>query len=154
MKIYIYIYIYIYILNRFSTLLVKDSFEFCKVLRDFSPVQEDSFTCLCDVKSLFTNVPSEEMIEICVDTLYHSDIQPPDIEETLLKKLLLKVMRDVEFSFKNRMYRQIDGVAMGSPLGPVLANIFLGYCESRIPEELLPEIYRTLVDDTFSLFFS
>ena len=96
------------VLNRFSTLLVKDSFEFCKVLRDFGPVQEDSFMCSFDVKSLFTNVPIDETIEICLDTLYRSDIQPPDIEETLLKKLLLKATRDVEFSFYNRMYRQID----------------------------------------------
>ena len=71
------------VLNRFSALLLKDSFEFCKVLRDFGPVQEDSFMCSFDVKSLFTNVPIEETIEICLETLYRSDIQPPDIEETL-----------------------------------------------------------------------
>ena len=141
------------VLFRFSSHLVKDSFEFCRVLQDFGPVREDSFMCSFDVKSLFTNVPIEETIGICLESLYHSDMQPPDIDENLLRTLLLKATRDVQFSFNNMMYRQTDGVAMGSPLGPVLANIFLGYCESQIPDELLPEIYRRFVDDTFSLFF-
>ena len=44
------------------------------------------------------------------------------------------VTSDVEFSFDNVMYRQIDEVAMGSPLGPVLANIFVGYHESLVLE--------------------
>ena len=78
-----------------------------------------------DVKSLFTNVPIEETIQICLDVLYRS----AGIEEPILEKLLLKCTRDVEFSFNDKMYRQVDGVAMGSPLGPVLANIFLGHCE-------------------------
>ena len=30
------------------------------------------------------------------------------------------------------MYRKIGVVAMGSPLGPALANIFVGYYESKL----------------------
>ena len=37
-----------------------------------------------------------------------------------------------EFGFDGMMYRLVDSVAMGSPLGPVLANIFMGYCEAKV----------------------
>eukprot|EP00117_Sycon_ciliatum_P047445 scpid103206/ scgid33888/ len=50
------------------------------------------------------------------------------------------------------MFKQTDGVAMGSPLGPVFANFFLGYCETLIPDEFWPELYTRYVDDTFSFF--
>ena len=40
---------------------------------------------------------------------------------------------------------------MGSPLGPVLANIFMGYCESLILTEVLPGLYRRYTDIMFSL---
>ena len=50
------------------------------------------------------------------------------------------------------MYRQVDGIAMGSPLGPVFANIFMAHCESLIPTEVWSDLYRRYMDDTFSLF--
>ena len=51
------------------------------------------------------------------------------------------------------MYRQIDGVAMGSPLGPALANICVGYYESKLFNKISkPTVYCRYVDDTFSLF--
>ena len=52
------------------------------------------------------------------------------------------------------MYNQIDGVAMGSPLGPILANIFDGYHEKRIQSHPWPQVYDRYVDDIFSHFLS
>ena len=58
----------------------------------------------------------------------------------------------IEFSF-NIMYRQINGVAMGSSFGPALANIFVGYYESKLFNEISkPTVYCRYVDDNFSLF--
>ena len=53
------------------------------------------------------------------------------------------------------MYHQIDGVSIGSPLGPILANIFVGFherlCFEKFPK---PFIYLRYVDDTFVTFSS
>ena len=38
----------------------------------------------------------------------------------------------VEFSFNNQMYKQLDGVTMGIPLGPALSDVFVGFHESRL----------------------
>ena len=113
-----------------------------------------SFMCLFDVASLFTNIPLEKTIQICLDTYRDEQIEQPSLTEMLLKKLLLKATSDVEFGFDGIMYWQIDGVAMGSPLGPVLANIFMGYCEARITEDCWPLFYDRFVDDTFAVFSS
>ena len=53
------------------------------------------------------------------------------------------------------MYDQIYGVAMGSPLAPVLANLFLGHYENTwLNNYQGPSVqsYRRYVDDTFCLF--
>lgn len=62
-------------------------------------------------------------------------------------------MMSVEFHFNGIMYKQINGDSMGSPLGHILANIFVGFDE----ESLLlgfnkSEVYFCYVDDTFFLF--
>ena len=58
--------------------------------------------------------------------------------------------------FNNEMYEQVDGVAMGSPCGPTLANAFLCFYEKiwldSCPSYFKPSYYRRYVDDTFLLF--
>ena len=44
-----------------------------------------------------------------------------------LKKKLLFATSQAHFIFNSKFYNQIDGVVMGSPLPPVLANIFIGF---------------------------
>ena len=42
------------------------------------------------------------------------------------------VISGVKFSFNSSTYSQENGIAMGSPLGPTLANIFMGYIELKV----------------------
>ena len=67
-------------------------------------------------------------------------------------------MKDTHFVFNGQLFDQIDGVAMGSPLGPSLANIFMCMLEQRYlnecPSEFKPVLYRWYVDDTLCLFRS
>ena len=59
----------------------------------------------------------------------------------------------VEFSFNNTMYQQTDGIAMISPLGPVLANIFVGYNENKLFDfSDKPQFCKRYVDNTFAIF--
>ena len=59
--------------------------------------------------------------------------------------------------FEGKFYDQIDGVAMGSPLGPIVANLFTGYHEQKWLEsfeecELI--LYHRYVDDIICFFNS
>ena len=62
------------------------------------------------------------------------------------------------FMFNNKLYEEIDGVTMMSPLGPALANIFMCSFEKKLvkdcPYSLKPAFYRRYVDDIFVLFSS
>ena len=140
------------VVKRYNRHCVKDSFQFVEALRE-QPIPLHAHMCSFDIVSLFTNVPLEETIDICSKTLYHdNDIEPPSITEVSFRDLVLMLTSGVEFSFDDVMYRQIDGVSMGSPLGPVLANIFVGFYESEVPKSSWPPFYCRFVDDVFSWF--
>ena len=55
-----------------------------------------------------------------------------------------------QYLFNRNYYDQIDGMAMGSPLGPVLANLFMGYHEKIWLKELVV-LYQPYVDDSICL---
>ena len=72
-----------------------------------------------------------------------------------LKKLFLFATSKTHFIFNSKFYNQIDGVAMGSPLAPVLANTFMGFHESKWLNEYnlnKPKFYLRYVDDILAAF--
>ena len=57
--------------------------------------------------------------------------------------------------FNSKFYNQIDGVAIGSPLAPVLAYIFMGFYESKWPNEYnvnKSKFYLRYVNDILAAF--
>ena len=74
------------------------------------------------------------------------------------RNLVTATTKELLFMFNNKFYKQIDGVAMGSPLGPALASIFMCNFENKwlkdCPHSLKPAFYRRYVDDIFVLFSS
>ena len=88
--------------------------------------------------------------------MYKDDENTPKIPKDVFRNLLTVVTKKSFFMFNNKFYKQIDGVAMGSPLGPALANIFMYSFENKwlkyYPYSLKPVFYRRYVDDIFVLF--
>lgn len=85
-----------------------------------------------DIVSLFTNVPHQKTLQICTDALYRCHCGSPSILENLFLEFMHLVTEGVEFSFNNIIYAQIDGILMDSPLGLILANIFVGFYEYHL----------------------
>ena len=62
-----------------------------------------------------------------------------------------KFTLNVLFTFNNRLYKRTDGVAMGSPLGPLLADVFVAKLEQTTLSKTIEQLdqYVRYVDDTF-----
>ena len=68
-----------------------------------------------------------------------------------LVELLRVATKHQLFQFNGHLYEQIDGVAMGSPLGPLMANVFMCSVEEKLESEgKMPTFYRRYVDDTLA----
>ena len=71
-----------------------------------------------DIQSLFTNIPLDETINICVDLVFHKKKKVKGMLKRHFKQLLTLSVKSSCFLFNDVYYKQVDGVAMGSPLGP------------------------------------
>ena len=60
----------------------------------------------------------------------HND-HPCTYEKNIFKTVL-HIATEGMFIYRDKLYQQIDGVAMGSPLGPTIANFFLAHMEKTI----------------------
>ena len=108
-----------------------------------------------DVDAFFTSIPLDETINICLSQLFTGKVLLNSLGKKDIKILLELACKDTLFLFDGVLYHQIDGVAMGPPLGPTLANIFMNFHEQKWLQDCPPEIkhkyYHRYVDDIFVL---
>ena len=134
---------------------IKDTFHFVSVLdgKDHRLVMAS-----LDVESLFTNIPLDETIDIITEKVFEKKRKVKGISKRDFKRLLEISTKGTVFFFNGCYYKQRDGVAMGSPLGPALANAFLAHHETvwleECPLAFAPIFFARYVDDIFVLLRS
>lgn len=135
---------------------LKDCFTFVNFVSSLKG-SNNHFMASVDVENLFTNIPVQETIEIVLNKLFTTpNTVVLGLNKNNFRIILDLAVRNTYFSFDNKIFHQLDGVSMGSPLGPIFANIFLSHHEKKwlsdCPIHFKPKIYKRYVDDTFLLF--
>ena len=87
-----------------------------------------------DVSALFTSVPIDPALNIIKDLL--------DKDTTLKERTVMEVsdiilllefcLKNTYFSFQYQFYEQVEGAAMGSPVSPIVANLYMEYLEQKV----------------------
>ena len=107
-------------------------------------LSEDEELISFDVTSLYTNVPVIESIEYCADLLFKTVHMQFLDKETFITLAKLSCC-NVVFSTHNGYYTQKDGLAMGSPPAPHLANGWLSKFDKTIQGD--SALYERYMDD-------
>ena len=85
------------------------------------------------MSALFTSVPIDPALNIIKDLL--------DKDNTLKERTVMEVgdiilllefcLKNTYFSFQGQFYEQVEGAAMGSPVSPIVANLYMEYLEQK-----------------------
>ena len=100
---------------------------------------------------LFTSVPADPALKIIKDllekdpTLKERTVLP--VEDIIL--LLEFCLKNMYFSFQGQFYEQVEGLAMGSPVSPIVADLFMEYFEQKVLTMApTPRLWHRYVDGT------
>ena len=130
---------------------LKDTFSLTDEVKNLS--LNDSVMYSFDVVSLFMNIPLQFTLQLILDTIFKDNIETfYNLNKRRLKTLLNWAASSTTLQFQGKYSEQVDGIAMGSPIAPMLADIFMNY----VIEEALstsqqnrPTVLLRYVDDLF-----
>ena len=118
-------------------------------------LQPEEYLASYDVTSLFTSVPIDPALNIIKDLL-EKDEKLNDrtvLSIQSIMELLGFCLHNAYFSFQNKFYEQVEGVAMGSPISPIVANLYMEYFEGRALRSAAnpPRVWCRFVNDTWAI---
>ena len=112
---------------------IQSTSDFVSKVRGITLLPGECLTSY-DVTALFTSVPIDPALSIIKDLLEKDD--------NLSNRSVLSVHNTIEllgfslhntyFSFQNMFYEQVEGAAIGSPVSPILANLYMKHFEGEV----------------------
>ena len=112
---------------------IEDTPDFLRILDTLNKsneISDSDILVTIDVSSLYTNIKQEEGISSMRSALNRREDKT--IPTEFLIKLLELVLKGNFFEFANQLYQQLVGTAMGTPIAPTYATIFMSDVDDRI----------------------
>ena len=130
---------------------LKDTSHLINILLGKKLAPEDILVTI-DVKSLYTNIPHNEGIQVLNRTMEETDTHP--MKKLLICRLANLVLTKNYFEFNKKLYRQIQSTAMGTRMAPSYANIFMKYIELQLIETSpkKPTMWIRFIDDILMIW--
>ena len=101
---------------------IKDSQHAPEIFCNFNFLGEDKLIFTMDISSLYTVIPNSEGLQALRYFFDQCTVKEPSSEMLLCLAELVLTLNC--FSFAGNYYKQINGVAMGTKMGPSYANLF------------------------------
>ena len=121
---------------------VQNTRDFIEQIKDVS--QKDGECIISyDVTSLFTSVPIKPALDIIQQRLTKEQDLQKRTSVTIKQIISLPefCLNSTSFVFQGQYYQQLEGASMGSPLSPIVANIFIEHFEKRPWNQLhIPQV--------------
>ena len=139
---------------------VRNSQDFANKIMNISlfPSESDIMVSL-DVRALFTSVPVDKAITHIRNCL-ENDLgleERTDLSPITIVSLLQFCINTTYFLYDDAFYQQRSGAAMGSPVSPVVANLYMEWFEQEALSsycDTAPKVWFRYVDDTLVIISS
>ena len=105
---------------------VKDSFAFMERISQTTILKSDDLVSF-DVVSLCTRVLVDEALDVIPELLLQDETLPKQatIPVPNLCRLIELCLKSTYFRLNDTFYEQVEGAARGSPLFPIVANLYM-----------------------------